>query len=310
MTDATASAGALVLAFVADLAFGEPPGAVHPVAWMGSAIARGQDWALSGTGARQFARGAAVTISVCGISAAVSYGIVRPLARWPAADLLVTALALKPLFAARALRDAAFVVRDALDRGELAQARRGLSSLCSRDATALAPPALTAATVESLAENASDSIVAPLFFYGVFGLPGAAFYRAANTLDAVIGYRGRFERVGKFAARLDDVLNLIPARLTAGLLLCAGLGRGSVQRGASVLRRDGARTESPNAGRPMATMAGLLGVELAKDGAYRLGDALRPIETRDITEAWRLVLRASVGALLLTVAVRLAPGWP
>src|SRR5262249_42349128 len=149
----------------------------------------------------------------------------------------------------------AFHVRDALDAGDLRGARAGLPSLCSRDPSALSVAAVTAATIESVAENASDSVVAPLLFFGFFGLPGAAFYRAANTLDAMIGYRGPLERVGKVAARLDDCLNFVPARLTAFLLLAAGAGTGAdVARGFATLRRDAARTESPNAGRPMAAM--------------------------------------------------------
>lgn len=303
------AAMALILAYALDRTLGEPPNALHPVAWMGSVIARGRDWALRSGPQGQLVRGTAVAAAVSGVSAALFHAIVLPLDRWPLVVLLATALLLKPLFAVRALRDAAFAVRDALDAGDLERARAGLSSLCSRDPSSLEAPELAAATVESIAENASDSIVAPLLFFGLFGLPGAAFYRATNTLDAMIGYRGRLERVGKFAARLDDVLNLVPSRLTALLLLAAAAhGHADVRRGFAILRRDGASTESPNAGRPMAAMAGLLGVELEKGGHYRLGDALRAIETRDITAAWRLVSRASIGALGMTLLLLLLTG--
>src|SRR5262249_61854725 len=116
---------------------------------------------------------------------------------------------------------AALDVRHALAGGRLHDARYALRSLCSRDASQLDPPLLVAAAIESVAENASDSFVAPLFYYALFGLPGAVFYRAVNTLDAMIGYHGRYEYLGKAAARLDDVLNFVPARLTAALLLAA-----------------------------------------------------------------------------------------
>jgi adenosylcobinamide-phosphate synthase len=208
---------------------------------------------------------------------------------------------LKPLFAIRALRDAAFLVRDALAAGDVDLARTELASLCSRNAGDLEPAALIAATVESIAENASDSIVAPLFYFALAGLPGAAFYRAGNTLDAMIGYRGRYEWVGKTAARLDDLLNLLPARLTSLLfLLVAPLSGGNLRRGAAMLWRDGGLTESPNAGRPMAAMAGLLGIQLEKSGHYTLGDATRPIEARDITRAWRIVSSAAHASVALT----------
>jgi adenosylcobinamide-phosphate synthase len=158
--------------------------------------------------------------------------------------------------------------------------------------------------VESLAENTSDSGVAPLFYYAVFGLPGAVAYRAINTLDAMLGYRGEMEYLGQAAARLDDLANLIPARLTAGLLLVAGALDGSrLHDGIRILLRDGGRTASPNAGRPMAAMAGLLGVVLTKPGHYRLGDDIRPVTHRTIGRAWRLCAIATALAVVSTAAL-------
>ena len=295
------AAFALLIAVTLDRVFGEPPNAVHPVAWMGSAIARGRDWALAASRAGQFARGALVALTVPTLCAALAFGMARVASHWALVSVLTTALLLKPLFAIRALRDAAFLVRDALTAGDIDLARTRLASLCSRNAADLEPPALIAATVESIAENASDSIVAPFFFFALAGLPGAAFYRAGNTLDAMIGYRGRYEWVGKTAARLDDLLNLLPARLTSLLfLLVAPLSGGSLRRGLATLWRDGGRTESPNAGRPMAAMAGLLGIQLEKRGHYRLGDATRPLEVCDITRAWRIVSGAAHASAALT----------
>jgi len=161
---------------------------------------------------------------------------------------------------------------------------------------------VAAAAIESLAENLSDSFVAPLVAYALFGLPGAVAYRAVNTLDAMIGYRGRYEYLGKAAARLDDLLNLIPARVSAGLLLVAGaLTRADVAGGIRVLGRDRRATASPNAGWPMATMAGLLGVTLEKPGHYRLGDGPAAVAPSDIDRAWRIV--AVAAALAAVVAV-------
>ena len=161
--------------------------------------------------------------------------------------------------------------------------------------------------MESVAENASDSAVAPLLFWAVLGVPGAVAYRAVNTLDARVGYRGRHEWLGKASARLDDLLNLVPARVTAALLLVAGLACGAdARRGLAVLRRDGARTESPNAGRPMAAMAGLLGVRLEKVGQYQLGDPIRPVTGETIFAAWRIAWLAALAAAALAAA---AGGW-
>ncbi len=229
--------------------------------------------------------------------AGCAYAALRPARSIPLLEATLAVLLLKPMFAVRALRDAAFAVRDALDRGDLAAARRALGSLCSRKADDLTEEELVMATIESVAENASDSFVAPLFFFACAGVPGAVFYRVVNTLDAMVGYRGKLEYAGKASARLDDLLNLVPARMTALLLLLAGAVTGRDARaGVRILRRDVKRTESPNAGWPMATMAGLLGVKLVKVDHYALGDATHPARTAQITAAWRVTSLASAFA--------------
>jgi adenosylcobinamide-phosphate synthase len=162
---------------------------------------------------------------------------------------------------------------------------------------------VAAGAVESLAENASDSVVAPLFFFALFGLPGALAYRAINTADAMVGYRGAYEYLGKAAARLDDLANFIPARLCAALLLVAGTVDGlDGTRGWRILGRDGGKTASPNAGRPMAAMAGLLGVRLTKPGHYALGDDLTPPGPETIGRAFKVVRKAAYLACFLTGA--------
>jgi adenosylcobinamide-phosphate synthase len=134
-------------------------------------------------------------------------------------------------------------------------------------------PLLVSAAVESVAENSSDSFVAPLFYFLLFGIPGAIAYRVVNTLDAMLGYHGEYEYLGKFASRLDDVLNFIPARLTALLLvLAAFLSGGDGRASWRVALREHAKTESPNAGWPMAAVAGALKVRLEKSRHYQLGE--------------------------------------
>jgi adenosylcobinamide-phosphate synthase len=227
-------------------------------------------------------------------------GMAYALAPLPALGWVWHVLVLTSMFALRALGDAARAVRAALDARDLAGARFALRSLCSRDPSELGAEDLIGASIESVAENASDSVLAPLFYYVLLGLPGAVFYRAINTLDAMVGYRGRYEYLGKASARLDDVLNFVPARLTAALLLVGGaLLRKDIAQGLAIWRRDAASTESPNAGRPMATMAGLLGVRLEKTGQYQLGDAHEALRPDHIGVAWRIVqLAGGAGALL------------
>ena len=308
MSDGGAVAAATLLGAVAlDLALGEPPAALHPVVWMGRLATRLQRLAPARGHLAQLVAGGLIVAGVAlpfALLSALLMSLARP--SW-VSQLLVGALILKPTFAWRALGAAGVGMHERLGAGDLAGARFQLRSLCSRDPANLDPPALAAATIESLAENASDSFVAPVFYYLLFGIPGAFLYRAVNTLDAMIGYRGRYEWLGKAAARLDDVLNLVPARLTAGLLLAAGaLAGADVRRGWRILLRDGGRTASPNAGRPMAAMAGLLGIELAKAGHYRLGDGGRPATAGDIQQAWRLTSLAAILTTVGAVAILLA----
>jgi adenosylcobinamide-phosphate synthase len=286
-----------------DHLLGEPPAVVHPVVWMGRVIG-----ALDGEGgqaspAAELLHGALLALLVPALFATAAALGLWALAGIPWLRLLAGLWLLKSSFALRALGQAGAGVRRALAAGDLPAARQALGSLCSRNAQDLDAQAVAAGAVESLAENASDSVVAPLFYYALFGLPGAIAYRAINTADAMIGYHGRYEYLGKAAARLDDAANWIPARLTAGLLLLAGALRGQpVARGWRVLRRDGARTESPNAGRPMAAMAGLLGVQLEKPGHYRLGDPGARLDGDTIGRAWQLVTIAGHAAAALTLA--------
>ncbi len=181
----------------------------------------------------------------------------------------------------------------------------------SRDVRELDASEVAAATIESVAENLSDGVIAPWLWYAVGGLPAAWAYRAANTLDAMWGYRDeRWIDLGAAAARTDDVLNLAPARLTALALCAAAASRGDGARAVRQWRLDAGRTASPNAGHSMAAMAGALGVRLGKRGEYTLGASLREPTHQDIgracvlaTEA-ALIASAALGAVLVGVGSR------
>ena len=296
----------LLGALAVDLAVGEPPAWLHPVVWMGRLHAGLRRHAPSGRlgaflwGALMAALGPSLFGGLTWLVLRHTHGLVR----W-----LVAVFLLKSAFAVRALATAGWKVSRPLAAGDVETARAALGSLVSRDTTALTTALMAAAAVESVAENASDSIVAPLLFYAVAGVPGAVAYRAINTLDAMIGYRGELEWLGKAAARLDDLANIIPARVTALLLaVAAPLGRGSVSRAIALWARDRRLTESPNAGHPMATMAGALGVELEKPGHYRLGAGLRTPSSADVDNAIRIMLGASaLAAAIVAIGVRHAP---
>jgi adenosylcobinamide-phosphate synthase len=312
MDPTTAALLILAGALLIDHFVGEYPPRLHPVVWMGRLIAALLRLAPAAGWWRQFLFGAVLTVGVVTLCGGAAWLVLRPgggamlLMLLP---LAAGAFLLKGSFALRELGAAAERVRLPVEAGDLAAARQALRALCSRDASQLDGEALLAATIQSLAENASDSFVAPLFYYLLAGVPGAVAYRAVNTLDAMIGYRGKYEALGKFAARLDDVVNLVPARLTAGLLLLAGRLTGKdVAAGWRVLRRDGGNTPSPNGGRPMAVIAGLLGVRLEKKGSYALGDAIRPLTPAAVRDAWRLVVVAAwLMAGLCAVAILAVP---
>jgi adenosylcobinamide-phosphate synthase len=242
--------------------------------------------------------GAALFSSLAWLIQVIVVAVLPPLAAG-----LVVAVLLKPLFAWRALRRAVAVV---LAAPTLDEKRRLLGwHLVSRDTSQLTPGEVNGAAIESLAENLSDSLVAPLFWFLVGGLPLAALYRFANTADAMWGYRTpELEWFGKWAARADDVLNFIPARLTALLLLgTAALCRLDVRMAWRVWRRDGCSTPSPNAGQPMSIAAGALGVNLTKRRLYSLGSEFPPPGDRDVARALRWVtLGAWTAALLAQVA--------
>ena len=202
-------------------------------------------------------------------------------------------LLLKPLFAWRMLCDEVLAVEDALARS-LPEGRERLARLVSRDVSQLSALQVRESAIESLAENLNDSVVAPLFWFAVAGLPGAALYRLANTADAMWGYRGMregryWEWAGKWAARADDVLSWLPARITALLLALAG---GGVRL--RTLAREARQTPSPNSGWPMAAMALALGVRLTKPGVYQLHAQGRAPALRDVWLAKKLASKVAL----------------
>jgi adenosylcobinamide-phosphate synthase len=307
----------LLAALGADLLLGEPPPALHPVVWIGR-VARAAERRIGPAEPGQpprpplvlLASGALVAVGIPALFALGAAFATRSGGFFPFVGWLLGVWLTKSTFALRALGRAAREVARPLRAGDLPAARQALRALCSRDAGQLDERQLAAGAVSSLAENCCDSFVAPLFFFALAGLPAAMFYRAVNTLDAMIGYHGRHEHFGKAAARLDDLLNFVPARLTALLLLAGGKLVGlDARAGWRILQRDGGKTPSPNGGRPMAAMAGLLGVTLEKPGHYRLGDPGVPVGPEAIDRAWQVVTRgAALAAALTLLAVAVTGG--
>ena len=282
----------LALALTLEVAFGDPVTRWHPVAVFGAFINRLMAFAPAEGSARQVAFGAAVVALGVGLIAAGSATALQWIGAasgWAA--MVLGGVLLKVSLSYRQLEGEALGVADLIEATKLTEARRALRALVARQTEGLAPSLAASAAVESLAENLNDSFVAPLFYCVLLGVPGALAYRALNTLDAMIGYHGRFEYLGRTAAKMDDVASYIPARLTAVLImLAAGLAGSDARGAASGALRDHGRTASPNAGWPMGAMAGAVRARIEKVGHYRLGVAdgdCTPLTIRDAVRVAR-----------------------
>jgi adenosylcobinamide-phosphate synthase len=295
----------IFLALLLDLALGDPPNRFHPTAWMGGLIAVLSRFRPHKNPVAEFLYGGLLMFVGLALVGGIGLGLTWLFARLPLPlNGLLTALVLKTTFSLRGLDRAAGEVQIALESDNLPEARRLLSwHLVSRDTSQLSAGQVAAAAIESVAENASDSLVAPLFFYAIGGLPLALAYRFANTADAMLGYHDpEREWFGKIPARLDDVLNFIPARLTGLLLVCAAAISGASARNAwQITWRDARLTASPNAGVPMSAMAGALSVELEKIGHYRLGAGLNSPQVSDLRRARRVyAVTAALAAIVFS----------
>ena len=270
----------IMIAVLFDLLLKDPPNILHPTAWMGTLIGRlwGRRTPRSRAGA--FIKGMMICIIVSALFGGSARLIERSLSSSGSLSPfspLIEGLLLHFTFSFTGLMRIGRSISDQLKAGNLTQARKTLVySLVSRDTSSLSESGVIAATLESLSENLTDSVAAPLLWYLLFGLPGAYVYRVINTCDAMLGYRdAEREWLGKFPARLDDLVNYIPARLTSACILLAGLFVRGRHHGLSVLIADRRKTESPNAGWTMAALAGILDVSFCKEGCYVL-NADRP----------------------------------
>ena len=305
---------AVLVALAVDRVWGEPPARWHPVVGMGAYLA----WAGQRTAPlahvadarprRAFWRGAlAWQVGALAVGL-LAWGLVWLLAAAPGGlQAVVLGLLLKPLLAWRMLRDEVLAVEKALGES-LPAGRVRLAWLVSRDVDRLDAAQVRESAIETLAENLNDSVVAPLFWFAIAGLPGAALYRFANTADAMWGYRGERQGrdwtwAGKWAARADDALSWLPARITAGLLAMVS---GAVRWRA--LRAQAPQTPSPNSGWPMAAMALALGIRLGKPGVYVLNAAGRQPVAADVQQAVKwckkvllILLSIALTAMIFTI---------
>jgi adenosylcobinamide-phosphate synthase len=302
-----ATAAGFIAGGICDLILGDPR-RWHPVAGFGQAASAMERRTYANSVPRGFAYVVACVTPVVALGVAADR--VARKGSWSVVGL--TALTTWTVLGGTGLDREASALAVELRRGDVAAARRRLPHLCGRDPSGLNASEIARAVVESVAENTSDAVVAPLVWGAIAGIPGLLGYRAINTLDAMIGYRSvRYDRFGRAAARLDDAANLLPARLTA-LLACgfAPIVGGSPAQAWRVWRRDGRQHPSPNAGHCEAAFAGALRVRLGGENRYgtemesrpQLGDG--PVPThRDIDRSVRLSRVCAAAGLLAAAAV-------
>jgi adenosylcobinamide-phosphate synthase len=302
MMIAIANALILPLALFIDRMIGDPRSRYHPVAAIGVFISwwgRPSAWPVS------FHRAAGTLMwFVTALIFTLPFLLAAHYLPWIFLIVFGPFL-LKFCLAWRSLEEHVLTVSDAVAR-DLDEGRQGAAMMVSRNTGNLNGEQVLSAAYESMAENLVDSIIAPIFYFGIFGLAGAAFYRAANTMDAMLGYRDERERIGWFSARMDDLLTFIPARVTGILLLFYFAGKGSFAPAYEALKRDRKKRPGINGGIPMAVMAGGTGARFEKPGVYVMGKGERSLRevgpdiiaaTRAVTLGFSLIV--SIALILL-----------
>lgn len=303
---------ALPAAFILDMILGDPHNGMHPICLIGNLIAM-LDSALNKENVsrkRRIARGALTAAAVIVISTAfpliieiISFNINIWL--FFAAETVMDYF----VIAAKSLKKESMLVCAAMEAGDTEGARRAVSMIVGRDTKVLDKEGIIKAAVETVAENSSDGVIAPVFYTALCGAAGGFFYKSVNTMDSMLGYiNDRYEAFGKAAARLDDVLNYIPSRLSALFIIAAAKFTGLNAAGAwKIFRRDRMKHASPNSAQTESACAGALDVRLAGNAWYGgvlhekpyIGDDIRPIEPEDIRKTCRLMYAASVAAIVI-----------
>lgn len=309
----------LILAFALDLAIGDPERLPHPVRWIGRLIAflEGVIRRFTSTPAQERLGGCVLAVATVAAAYAgalillyFAYRYSQPLFHLLSIYIVWTSIA------ARSLKKEADGVMSALKERGIAEARSRLSRIVGRDTEDLSEEEVMRAVVETVSENTSDGVVAPLFFLAIGGPPLMLAYKAVNTLDSMVGYRNpRYIDFGRFPARLDDAANFIPARLSSLFIVLASMILGYNWRDAyRISRRDGRKHPSPNSGLPEAAVAGALGIRLGGQARYggrisekpRIGDRLRAIDARAVSASVNIMYATAFLSVLLAFLSRAA----
>jgi adenosylcobinamide-phosphate synthase len=304
-----------------DIVFGDPKNRYHPTAWIGTIIAKLIPLTKNQNAHIEKLGGISVVVITVGIVVALllilDSGISLLTTNW--VTLVVTVIAgvilLKTTIAIRGMERYALAVMDSLENGNLDSARSNLSMIVKRNTKNLDKNHVISGVLESISENTVDGITGPLFYYAIFGLPGAFVYRVINTADSMIGYKTDiFKNVGWFAATCDTILNYIPSRLTGlVMIVSAAILQNNWKESYKIMLRDGRKTESPNAGYPMAALAGALETKFEKLDYYSLGNVETTLTKEHVLSAITIMKLTSIlffGMITIPIIVILSlVGW-
>jgi len=289
-------------ALLLDFLIGDPKTKYHPTAWIGKLIAVLVPFTRNNSPKKELFGGIlivfAVVVIVSALLVALDFGI--SLLTIDIVSLVVSivvgSILLKTTIAIKGMQEHALSVVDALEKDDLDSARNHLSMIVKRNTKHLDKNHISSAVLESVSENTVDGITGPLFYYAIFGLPGAFVYRAINTIDSMIGYKtSLFRNIGWFGANCDTILNYIPSRLTGLVMILSALILGyNWKESFYIMKRDGKKLESPNAGFPIAALAGALGTKLEKINYYAVGDGNIEFTKSHIISAIRLMKVSSI----------------
>ena len=289
-------------ALLLDFLIGDPKTKYHPTAWIGKLIAVLVPFSRNNSPKKELFGGILIVFVVVTIVStllvALDFGI--SLLTIDVISLVVSivvgSILLKTTIAIRGMQKHALSVVDALEKDDLDSARNHLSMIVKRNTKHLDKNHISSAVLESVSENTVDGITGPLFYYAIFGLPGAFVYRAINTIDSMVGYKtSLFRNIGWFGANCDTILNYIPSRLTGLVMILSALILGyNWKESFYIMRRDGKKLESPNAGFPIAALAGALGTKLEKINYYAVGDGNIEFTKSHIISAIRLMKVSSI----------------
>jgi len=289
-------------ALLLDFLIGDPKTKYHPTAWIGKLIAVLVPFTRNNSPKKELFGGILIVFIVVAIVStllvALDFGI--SLLTIDIVSLVVSiavsSILLKTTIAIRGMQKHALAVVDALEKDDLDSARNHLSMIVKRNTKHLDKNHISSAVLESVSENTVDGITGPLFYYAIFGLPGAFVYRAINTIDSMVGYKtSLFKNIGWFGANCDTILNYIPSRLTGLVMILSALILGyNWKESFYIMRRDGKKLESPNAGFPIAALAGALGTKLEKINYYAVGDGNIEFTKSHIISAIRLMKVSSI----------------